>query len=153
MIISLDLLKHSGKLVLKKEDGKTKVFDPIRKKYLVITPEESVRQLLTLYFLEDLAYSKNSISVEKMLIINGLQKRFDMLIYDENTQPFLIVECKSPKIKITDDVFRQAAVYNFELKAPYLVVCNGLETYCCKMNYEAKNFEFLEELPSKKELF
>ena len=84
---------------------------------------------------------------EKMLIINGLQKRFDILVYDENTKPFLIVECKSPKIKITDDEFRQASVYNFELQAPYLVVCNGLETYCCKMDYVEKTFEFLENLP------
>ena len=147
MIILLDLLKHSDKLITKKENGKVKIFDPIRKKYLVATPEESVRQLLTLYLLEDLSYSKNAISIEKMLIVNGLQKRFDILVYDENTKPFLIVECKSPKIKITDDVFRQAAVYNFELQAPYLVVCNGLETYCCKMDYEKKSFEFLENLP------
>ncbi len=147
MIILLDLLKHSDKLITKKENGKVKIFDPIRKKYLVAAPEESVRQLLTLYLLEDLSYSKNAISIEKMLIVNGLQKRFDILVYDENTKPFLIVECKSPKIKITDDVFRQAAVYNFELQAPYLVVCNGLETYCCKMDYEKKTFEFLENLP------
>ena len=147
MIILLDLLKHSEKLITKKENGKVKIFDPIRKKYLVATPEESVRQLLTLYLLEDLSYSKNTISIEKMLIINGLQKRFDILVYDENTKPFLIVECKSPKIKITDDVFRQASVYNFELQAPYLVVCNGLETYCCKMDYVEKTFEFLENLP------
>ena len=147
MIILLDLLKHSDKLITKKENGKVKIFDPVRKKYLVATPEESVRQLLTLYLLEDLSYSKNAISIEKMLIVNGLQKRFDILVYDENTKPFLIVECKSPKIKITDDVFRQAAVYNFELQAPYLVVCNGLETYCCKMDYEKKSFEFLENLP------
>ena len=147
MIILLDLLKHSDKLITKKENGKVKIFDPIRKKYLVAAPEESVRQLLTLYLLEDLSYSKNAISIEKMLIVNGLQKRFDILVYDENTKPFLIVECKSPKIKITDDVFRQAAVYNFELQAPYLVVCNGLETYCCKMDYEKKSFEFLENLP------
>ena len=147
MTILLDLLKHSDKLITKKENGKVKIFDPIRKKYLVATPEESVRQLLTLYFLEDLGYKKNAISIEKMLIINSLQKRFDILVYDENTKPFLIVECKSPKIKITDDVFRQAAVYNFELQAPYLVVCNGLETYCCKMDYGEKTFEFLENLP------
>ena len=147
MIILLDLLKHSDKLITKKENGKVKIFDPIRKKYLVATPEESVRQLLTLYFWEDLGYKKNAISIEKMLIINGLQKRFDILVYDENTKPFLIVECKSPKIKITDDVFRQASVYNFELQAPYLVVCNGLETYCCKMDYAEKTFEFLENLP------
>jgi hypothetical protein len=152
MIISLDLLKHSDKLVTKKENGKLKIFDPIRKKYLVMTPEESVRQLLTLYLLEDLAYSKSSISVEKMLRVNGLQKRFDILVYDENTQPFLIIECKSPKIKITDDVFRQASVYNFELQAPYLVVCNGLETYCCKMDYQAKSFTFLEQFPAKNNL-
>ncbi len=147
MIISLDLLKHNDKIKKKKEDGKVKFFDPIRKKYIVATPEESVRQLLTLYLLEDCAYPKNNISVEKMLIINGLRKRFDILIYDEHTKPFLIIECKAPYIPLDDEVLRQAAVYNFELRAPYLVVCNGVETYCCQMNYDTKTYIFLEEIP------
>jgi hypothetical protein len=147
MTISLDLLKHNDKLVLKKEDGKVKIFDSIRKKYIIATPEESVRQLLTLYFLEDLGCLKNRISIEKQLIINTLQKRFDILVFDEHTKPYMIVECKAPYIKITDDVFRQAATYNFELKAPLLVVTNGIETYCCKMNYEDKTFVFLSEIP------
>jgi type I site-specific restriction endonuclease len=148
MTISLDLLKHSPNLKKKKEDGKVKLFDPIRKKYIVATPEESVRQLLTLYLLEDCAYPKNSISIEKMLIVNDLRKRFDMLIYDETTEPFLIVECKAPNIRLSDDVFRQAATYNFQLKAPYLVISNGMETYCCKMNYEEETYVFMEALPA-----
>ncbi len=125
-----------------------KIFDPIRKKYIVATPEESVRQLLTLCLLEDFAYPKNSISIEKMLIINGLRKRFDILIYDENTKPFLIIECKAPNISLSDDVFRQAATYNFQLKAPYLVISNGMETYCCKVNYEEETYFFMEALPA-----
>jgi Type I restriction enzyme R protein N terminus (HSDR_N) len=147
MIITLDLLKHSAQLIRKKEDGKVKFFDPIRKKYIIATPEESVRQLLTLYLLEEMNYPKNFISIEKMLIINGLQKRFDMVVFNQHHAPMMIVECKAPTVPLTDDVFRQAAIYNMELKAPYLLITNGAQTYCAGINMEEKKTFFLNALP------
>jgi hypothetical protein len=147
MIITLDLLKHSQSLIRKKEDGKVKFFDPIRKKYIVATPEESVRQLLTLYLVEEMQYPKNFISVEKMLIINGLQKRFDLVVFDKHHAPFMLIECKAPNITLSDDVFRQAAIYNIEIKAPYLLITNGEQTYCAQVDFETKSTQLLPQLP------
>jgi type I site-specific restriction endonuclease len=89
--------------------------------------------------------SKNRIAVEKALMYNGLTKRFDILVYDEATQPYIIVECKAPQIKINQAVFDQAATYNFIFRAPFLVVTNGLETHVCAMDYDAQTFRFLKE--------
>ncbi|KAA3631131.1 MAG: restriction endonuclease subunit R, partial [Bacteroidetes bacterium] len=115
-MIPLDLTPYKSELRLKKEDGKVYVFDLIRSKWLVLLPEELVRQLLILYLIREKRYSKNFIAVEKGLKVNDLDKRFDLLVYNADTQPFMLVECKAPSVKITQDVFRQMAIYNMAFR-------------------------------------
>lgn len=147
-MIELDLLQFQPFLKTKKEHNKSYLFCPIRKKYLVLQPEELVRQLLFIYLVEKKGFPKSRIAAEKGLIINELTRRFDLLVYDKNTHPFLLIECKAPEVKITQSVFEQIAQYNLQLQVPYLLVTNGLTTYCCKMDYENQSFEFIKEIPN-----
>ena len=147
-MINLNLLEFKSFLKIKKEDGKQYLFCPIRKKHLVLQPEELVRQLLIIFLIEKKEYPKPCIAVEKSLTINELYRRFDVLLYDKNTKPFLLVECKAPEVKITQSTFEQIAQYNLSLQVPYLLVTNGITTYCCKMDYQDESFEFIQEIPS-----
>ena len=146
--LNINFLKYQEKLAFRKEEGKLKIYDPIRKKYFIKTPEEIVRQLVVQYLILDKNFNKNKISVERMLKVNGLPKRFDILIYDEKTKPHLLVECKAPSVKLTQDTFRQIANYNLPLQVKFLLVTNGITTYCCEMDYEKQSFEFMTEVPS-----
>lgn len=147
MEIPLNLLAFQSDLKLKSEDGKKYIFCLIRKKYLVQAPEETVRQLLLIYMQKELKISKNYIAVEKSLKVNNLPKRFDILVYNQNHEPILLVETKAPSVKITEDTFKQISWYNMTLKVPYLLVTNGITTYCCSVSYENNNFQFLEKMP------
>lgn len=145
---NIDLLQYKNQLLISEKTNKRYIFDPLRKKHLVLTPEELVRQLFIQYLLEEKEYPKASIAVEKQVIINDRIKRFDLLVYGKDFQPFLLIECKSPKIAISEATFEQAAWYNFELKADYLIVTNGSVTHCCQMNYENKSYTFCETIPA-----
>jgi hypothetical protein len=114
----------------------------------VLLPEELVRQLVVQYLILEKGYSKNRIALEKALRVNTLEKRCDILIYDLEMKPFLLVECKAPEVKISQEVFRQIAWYNMPLKVPYLMVTNGITTYCCEMDYTLETFRFLPEVPA-----
>ncbi len=145
--LNIDFSKYKEFLSTKKEGDKHYIFDPIRKKYLVLQPEELVRQLVLEYLIREKNYSKNHIQVERLFTVNTRRKRCDILIFDENTQPYLLVECKSAKIEITQATFDQIARYNLELNVPYLLLTNGLTTYCCRMNHEKGSYDFLAEIP------
>ena len=147
MNIQLDLLKYQPQLKVKKEEGKRFIYCSIRKKMLLLQPEELVRQLTIEYLIQDKNYKKNSIHVERGLTVNGLYRRLDIIIYDENVTPFLLVECKRPKVKLSQAVFDQIARYNLTLKVQYLLVTNGIDTFCCQMNYEDQSYRFLPEIP------
>ena len=146
--IQIDFLQYQDELVFKKIDGVIKIFDPIRKKYFVKEPEEIVRQLVLLYLMKEKGVSKNKLAVEKMLVVNERRKRFDILVYNDDTVPYLLVECKAPSVAITDDTFRQISAYNIALKVKYLFVTNGVHSYCCELDYEQQSFEFINEVPS-----
>ncbi len=147
MKVQVDLLQFQNRLTTKTVEGKPFVWDPIRKKYLVNQPEEMVRQLLIIYLQEVEGISKNYIAVEKSIKVNDRLKRFDLLIFDENHKPIMLIECKSPKVKVSQDTFEQIAWYNSTLKVPYLLVSNGITTYCCSVSYEDSSFSFLEKIP------
>ncbi len=147
MQVAIDLLKFQPKLVLRKQDGLAYIYDPIRKKYLVQTPEEVVRQLFLAYLMEEKNYPKNRIRTEKMLKVNELTKRCDILSYDWEMNPHLLVECKAPNINITDATLRQVAAYNMPLRVKYLVLTNGLVNYCCQMDYINADWNFLDSIP------
>lgn len=146
--ISIDFSALQQYLTIKNEKGKRYIFCCIRNKYLVITPEEIVRQLLLQYLTRVKLYPKNRIAVEKQLIINGRKKRFDILILNKEVEPTILIECKAPSIPITQAVFNQIAQYNMSLNTNLLIITNGEMTYCCSVNRENKRFEFLTEIPS-----
>ncbi|MDF1672406.1 MAG: type I restriction enzyme HsdR N-terminal domain-containing protein [Vicingaceae bacterium] len=131
---------------LKEEEGKKYIFDNIRKKYLVLTPEEWVRQNFIQYLIQDKKYPEGLILIEKGLKINELQKRADTLVY-KGSAPSVLIEFKAPKVKITQEVFEQIGRYNSIFKVPYLIVSNGLEHYCARIDFEQNSFEFLDRVP------
>lgn len=149
MEIQLNLLAYKDRLDFRKNK---KVFDPIRRKEIVVTPEELVRQLLLVHLMEERAFPKNRISVEKQLTINGRPKRFDVLVYCNDANPLLLVECKAPNVPIDEKTFDQIVRYNMALKVNYLLMTNGLKTYCCYIDYKNDTFELLSEIPKFEEL-
>jgi len=137
---------------IKEEGGTRYIFDSIRKKYLVLLPEEWVRQNFIQFLIHEKNYAASLIAIEKGLKLNELQKRADIVIYDNMAKPIVLIECKAPKIKINQEVFEQVARYNMVFKVPYLVVTNGLEHYCAKVDFKTNSFEFLEDIPDYKAL-
>lgn len=150
--IQLNLLKFKKELQLKKRKGVIYIYDPIRKRDMIQTPEEIVRQLTIQYLVAEKGFRPNKLAVEKMLIVNERNKRFDILAYDDATAPLLLVECKAPSISITESAFEQISSYNLVLRVPYLLVTNGVDSYCCKMDYEQNSFEFIKEVPEYTEV-
>jgi hypothetical protein len=133
---------------LKSKENKTLIFDKLRKKYMVLTPEEWVRQHYVSFLIEEKNYPVSLIALEKQLTINNRKKRTDILVFNTDGNPEIIVECKAPEIKITQDTFDQIARYNLKLKANYLIVTNGLEHFYCKMDFENETYVFLREVPN-----
>ena len=133
---------------LKKSDDRVQIFDSIRKKYVVLTPEEWVRQNFLKYLIHEKNFPSSLIAVEAGLKYNQLQKRADVLVYDKSGSPFLLVECKASSVKISQDTFDQIARYNMTFKVKYLVVTNGLNHFCCMMDYTDNSYKFLETVPA-----
>lgn len=131
----------------KNNQNKVAVFDDLRKKFIILTPEEWVRQHTVKFLEKEKNYPISLINVEKQLKIAGLTKRYDVVVFEPQGNIHIIVECKAPKIKITQDTFDQIARYNLSLKANYLMVTNGIEHYFCQMDYEKETYIFLTELP------
>lgn len=136
------------KLKYKEIEKGISVFDIIRKKYIIMTPEEHVRQQFLHFLIEEKKYPKSLFGIEKQLKIYKLTKRTDIVLYDNEGKISVIVECKSPKIAISQKTFDQIARYNMNFKAKYLIVTNGLNHYCCKPNYKNNSYEFLKEIPN-----
>jgi hypothetical protein len=132
----------------KSTENKVSIFDVIRKKFIILQPEEWVRQHCVHYLINDKNYPKSLINVEKELTINGLKKRYDIVIFNPDGSIYLIVECKSHKIKIDQNTFDQIARYNLTLKAEYLMVTNGLNHYYCQMDTENERYSFLKTIPN-----
>ncbi|MEC5166523.1 putative type IV restriction endonuclease [Flavobacterium sp. PL11] len=131
----------------KNSENKVSIFDEIRKKFIILTPEEWVRQHVVQFLIEEKKYPKSLINVEKVLRVNGLRKRYDIVVYNSDGSIFILVECKAPEIKISQLTFDQIARYNMTMKAQYLMVTNGLNHYFCQMDYENEKYNFLINLP------
>ena len=132
----------------KNSENKAYIFDEIRKKFVLHTPEEWVRQNTIQYLLQEKHYSKSYINVEKLVKVNNINKRYDIVVFKPNGSVFLVIECKAPEITINQATFDQIAQYNLVLKADYLMVTNGLNHYFCQMDFENENYTFLKELPN-----
>lgn len=123
----------------------TEIFDSLRKKFVALTPEEWVRQHFIMYISHELKYPTSMIAVEKGLKFNTLQKRADIVVHDRQGAPWMVVECKAPEVKLTQEAFYQAAGYHLQLQVQYLAVTNGLQHYCCK--FADGTFEFISNFP------
>src|SRR6478735_8545566 len=132
---------------LKHSDGNSFIFDPVRKKFVLLTPEEWVRQHFLHYLTNHLAYPKTLISIERGLHYNQLQKRTDLRVYSSEGNPLVLVECKAASVNISAETVKQASVYNQTLRAPYVMLTNGLEHYCWKVEFATSRFEPLLEIP------
>jgi|SRR4051812_6622885 hypothetical protein len=131
----------------KNSENKVAIFDEIRKKFIILTPEEWVRQHVVRFLLEEKKYPKSYVNVEKIVKINGLTKRYDIVVFQPDGSIFLLVECKAPAVAISQSTFDQIARYNMSLNAVHMMVTNGLNHYFCQMDYEQEKYSFLQDLP------
>jgi hypothetical protein len=131
-------------------DGQHRIFDPVRKKFVVLTPEEWVRQHVISYLHAGKGYPLSLLMVEKEFTYNNLSKRADIVACNNSGKPILMVECKSADVEITQEVFDQIVRYNLTMNVGVLLITNGVNTYCCSL--EGGNFRALEDVPSYKEL-
>jgi hypothetical protein len=133
---------------LKKAEDRVWIFDVLRKKYLVLTPEEWVRQHFVHHLINDLGYPRALIRLEGGLSYNQLSKRSDIVVFDRQGAPWMVIECKAPTQPINQSTLRQASVYNTTLRASYLVVTNGLAHYYFGINWQENKTERLEVMPA-----
>ena len=131
----------------KNSENKISIFDEIRKKFVILQPEEWVRQHCVQFLMIEKNYPKSLINVEKELIVNDLKKRYDIVVFNPDGSMHLIVECKAPEITINQDTFDQIARYNRALNAKYLMVTNGLNHYYCQIDFENERYDFLKDIP------
>ncbi|MCZ6521312.1 MAG: type I restriction enzyme HsdR N-terminal domain-containing protein [Bacteroidetes bacterium] len=143
---TLDLPPFEYKI--KRENNGTKIFDIIRRKYIVLTPEEWVRQHFVHYLIDQLHYPRTLINIESGLKYNQLRKRSDIVVYDKSGSSFLLVECKSASSKISKNAIFQAATYNHSIKAKYVAITNGLSFVCCKVSKDSGQLTWVENLPA-----
>ncbi len=129
-------------------NGKKEIFDPFRRKFVRLTPEEWVRQHFCNLLVTQLGFPASLIVVEASLTVNRMARRFDILAYTSDGKPCLVIECKAPSKKITQDVFDQVAMYNMKLLVNYLVVTNGMTHYVCHIDHQSGTYTFLKELPT-----
>jgi hypothetical protein len=146
----LNLPQYSFKIAGK--EGFEMILDPLRRKYVKLTPEEWVRQNFVQYLINEGKYPAGLLGIEVFFRLNKLKRRIDILVHNRLGQPVMIVECKAPEVKIDEAVFEQIAAYNFKYKLPYLVVTNGLHHYACRLDHDKMKFEYLLVIPAYEEI-
>lgn len=144
-MLSLNLPSYSPNVSQK--NGKYVIFDPIRRKHVALTPEEWVRQHFVNYLLSEKEYPASLIANEVAISMNGLSKRCDTVVYSHFLEPLVVIEYKAPSVPITQHVFEQIARYNISLRVQFLIVSNGLQHYCCEIDYTNQTYNYLEDIP------
>jgi hypothetical protein len=142
----IDVVYPEPQFRMKQQEGKPYIFDPIRKVWLLLTEEEWVRQNFVAYLVQERGYPSPLIALEKELLLNGLKKRFDVLVYDARHQPWMMVECKAPEVPLSEDVLQQALRYNMALPVDYIIITNGNTTLGWKK--EGDGLQLIGELPA-----
>ena len=132
----------------KNSENKVSIFDAIRKKFIILTPVEWVRQHVVQFLMTEKNYPQSLLNVEKVLQVNGLRKRYDIVVYNSDGTIHILIECKAPEVTISQNTFDQIAQYNMTLQSNYLMVTNGLNHYFCQMDFENEKYQFLTELPN-----
>ncbi|MCE5346454.1 MAG: type I restriction enzyme HsdR N-terminal domain-containing protein [Bacteroidales bacterium] len=146
----LNLPQYSFKI--SGREGEEMILDPVRRKYVKLTPEEWVRQNFIRYLVNEGKYPVGLLGVEVMFRLNKLKRRVDILVHNRQGEPVMIVECKSPDVKIDDKVFDQIVCYNMGLRVPYIVVTNGIDHYACRIDHSENKYEFLLVIPLYEDL-
>jgi len=141
----LNLPKYDFKV--KSFEGKKQIFDSVRKQFVTLTPEEWVRQHFIQFLHQEKGFPLSLMGVEFPLQYNSMNKRADIICFQKEGKPMMLVECKSANVSISQKVFDQIARYNYDLRVQYLVVTNGLQHFCCEMNYKENSYRFLQEIP------
>lgn len=131
----------------KTESSKKMIFDCIRKKFVVLTPEEWVRQNFIQFLIQQKKYPQSLMAVEKQIMVNNNPRRFDLVIYRKNGQAQLVAEFKAPGVKITQNAFDQVVRYNMVLQVRHVIVSNGLQHFACQIDYAQNTYSFLQEIP------
>ncbi len=149
-MLSLNLPAFDAKIV--QRDGKTVIFDMLRRRYVALTPEEWVRQHFVHYLVERKGYPPSLMANEVQLALNHTKKRCDTVLYKRDLTAQMIMEYKAPDVGITQTVFDQISRYNMVLHVDYLVVSNGLRHFCCRMDYARRTYQFLPDIPDYKSL-
>jgi hypothetical protein len=134
-------------------NDKAQIFDPVRKKYVSLSPEEWVRQNFVAWLIQHKNYPAGLIGIEKEISVNKLKKRFDIIVYNKNHKPEILIECKAPDVAISQKVFDQVAVYNMAMNVKYLIVTNGMEHFCCTIDTDKQQYSFLSDIPDYDQLF
>ncbi len=146
----IDLCFPNYEFRIKNKHNKKYIFDLIRKKFVLLTPEEWVRQNCIMFLINEQKIPKMLINVEKKLKVNNLTKRYDIIVYNPNGSVFLLVECKSPKINLNQETFNQISIYNSEIISKYLMLTNGLYNYYCSIDYSNQCYKFVKDFPKYK---
>lgn len=139
---------YSQLKLVKDGEGNIKVFDQLRNKFMVLTPEEFVRQNFVSWLVKDFGYPRSLMANEVTIKLNDTSKRCDTVVFDRMGKPLMIIEYKAPNVEITQSTFDQIVRYNIELKAKYLVVTNGRNNYCCVVDYTRNTYNFIRMIPS-----
>ncbi len=132
---------------IKSEEGRSYIFDPFRRKYVLLTPEEWVRQHFLQYLVREKGFPPSLMAVEKEFLFNQMKKRTDILAHNRQGEPVLLAECKSPNVKVTREVFHQIGLYNLTYHVPWLVVTNGMKHYCCRFDEGEGKYHFIDHIP------
>ena len=149
-MLSLNLPSYDAKITVR--DGKNVIFDPLRRRYVALTPEDCVRQHFVHFLTEHKGYPKGLLANEVQVNLNGTRKRCDTVLYNKELRARMIVEYKAPSVEITQAVFDQITRYNMVLKVDYLIVSNGLNHYACRIDYATNSYSFLRDIPCYAEL-
>jgi len=149
MKLELDLMRWKDQLSFSNTPDGRFIYCHIRRRFYVSTPEELVRQLTIQHLVNESEYARGLINLERKISVNGLTRRFDIVVYNSDGSPSILIECKAPTIKLSQKTFDQASAYNLEVKAPYLVITNGIDTYAALINFEQRNYSMLDHFPRK----
>lgn len=137
---------------LQRDDEGVKIFDRLRKKFIILTPEEWVRQHFVNYLINHKGFPESLMANEIGITLNGTRRRCDTVVFDKHGSPMVIVEYKASSIVISQSTFDQIVRYNMVLHARYLIVSNGMNHYCCRIDYDNMSYDFLKEVPDYADL-
>ncbi|MBR6990722.1 MAG: type I restriction enzyme HsdR N-terminal domain-containing protein [Bacteroidales bacterium] len=140
--------RRTANIKLRDSEGRREVFDIVRNRFVALTPEEWVRQHVIHYLHEELGYPLELMQVEGAITLNGMTRRCDIVVYDEEVRPLIIVECKNESVALTQKVLDQACRYNLVLQVPYLCLTNGVGRVCCRVDFAEKKVEMIPKLPN-----